>query len=741
MKRAVAFTTLLAALVAVADWLDPVREGLNGTYYGNASWSGPPAASTIDREPSNDRLLDAWRGAPPPQFSTTWAGSFLAMHDGPYALATISDDGSSVYVDGQIVVDNGGRRVLPRGATGLVTLRRGVHSIYVRYAQEGGPFHVELLWSRAGQPLERVPGWALTPRRVSFWAFALSAGLKRSLAAAEWVWVGSIVLWALTVAWSWILTGKTWLEREQAWSAMRWILAGSLLLNAIGIWWGLPGGSWMPDELTPATVIGAAARRFAHGWFDRYPPFHFYVLTAAFSPLLALEWLGRVDLRDVQSYTVLAVIGRLVTLAAGAGTLLAVYASGARAFGKRAGMWAAAMFAVVAPFVYYGKTANLDVPYLFWFALSLVFYFRVLESLRLGDFIGFAACATLAICTKDQAYGLYLLTPLAIVHRMWRANRDAGVHRPLAHAVFDARLGWAAVVAMALFALAHNIAFNASGFAEHVRFITGPASVTYRDFEPSLAGRIALLRLSVEIVRVEWGWPMFLVSLAGVVMALLTPDRRRVALWLALPVVSYYAGFINVVLYNYDRFMLPVCLVLSLFGGLALDHWLLVRGRGRPWRITGAGAMFLYTMLSAASVDVAMLRDSRYTVEQWLSAHVGPGDVVGFMFPQQYYPRLDRFNLAEISSAAQLRHDRPEYYILNADYGRAAPPGSDIAQFIAALQNGQLGYSLVLRYREPVPWPWLPGMPRDIVGDREERPITSVLRHINPWYEVFKRGS
>ena len=108
MKRAVAFTTLLAALLAVADWLDPVREGLNGTYYANASWSDPPAASTVDSQPSNDRLLDAWRGAPPPTFSTTWSGSLLAMHDGPYALATISDDGSSVYVDGQIVVDNGG---------------------------------------------------------------------------------------------------------------------------------------------------------------------------------------------------------------------------------------------------------------------------------------------------------------------------------------------------------------------------------------------------------------------------------------------------------------------------------------------------------------------------------------------------------------------------------------------------------------------------------------------------------
>ena len=55
-------------------------------------------------------------------------------------------------------------------------------------------------------------------------------------------------------------------------------------------------------------------------------------------------------------------------------------------------------------------------------------------------------------------------------------------------------------------------------------------------------GGRALLRLTVDLVRVAWGWPMFLVSVAGVVLALLTPAYRRVTLWLALPVVSYYAG-------------------------------------------------------------------------------------------------------------------------------------------------------------------------------------------------------
>ena len=739
MTRAAAFATLLVIVLAVAARLEPVREGLTATYYANTVWSGPPIVSTRDPQPGNEGVRAAFRGTLPAQFSATWAGSLLAMRDGPYALATLSSGVSAVFVDGELIVDNGGARDSPRGATGLVTLSRGVHAIYVRDAHAGGPFHFELLWARAGEPLERVPGWALTPRRADYWAFALSAALRQSLAAAQWLWVGVLSLWALSFAWSGVRRLRGWLAREEAWPLLKWVLAGSLVLNAAGLWWGLPGGSWAPDELSPILVMEGLARSFAHGWFDRYPPFHFYILTIAFSPMLVLEWLGRLDLTAAPPYNVLVVISRLVSLALSSGTLVAIYVCGARTFGTRAGILAAAMFALLTPFVYYAKTANLDAPYVFWFALSMVCYLRALDDLKARDLIGFAVCATLAICTKDQAYGLYLFAPAAFVFRLWQVNRAAGQPAPFVRAIGDVRLWSAALVAVMLFALTHNLAFNAAGFAEHVRYITGGGSETYRDFEPTLAGRLALLRFTADVTRAAWGWPLFIVSLLGGAFALVTPRYRLAVLWLALPVLSYYLGFINVVLYNYDRFMLPVCLVLSLFGGLMFDQWLGTTGKVSIWRTTGVAAVFAFSSLYAASVDLAMLRDSRYVMEQWLVARVTPGDLVGLVFPEPYYPRLDRFHHREIGSIEQLQQERPSFYLLNADYGRAEPPDTRTGQLIAGLQNGQLGYELVFRFRQPNPWPWLPGMPRDLVGDRKERPVSSVLRQINPWYEVFKQ--
>ena len=337
-------------------------------------------------------------------------------------------------------------------------------------------------------------------------------------------------------------------------------------------------------------------------------------------------------------YALLALIGRLVSVAAGVGTLLAIYACGARAFGRRAGVLAAAMFAVVTPFVYYAKTANLDVPYLFWFALSMVCYLRLLDGLALRDFIGLAACATLAICTKDQAYGLYLLMPLAIVHRMWQANREAGERHPLWRALFDRRLRWAAIVALVLFACVHNVAFNARGFWEHVRFITGGK----RDL-PRLRAEPRWTDRAVPADRGHHphglGWPMFLVSVAGIVgrtgHAVASPGRAmaRLARRVVLPGPSSTSCSTTTTASCCRSAWCCRC-----FGGLAFDRWL-AGHRGRTWRVAGAAAVFACTVMYATLVDVVMLRDSRYAVEQWLASRVGPGELIGFVFPRAVLPQ------------------------------------------------------------------------------------------------------
>jgi fibro-slime domain-containing protein len=574
--------TALLVILSIARTLD-IPEGLRATYFSDLNWSSDPVRSAIEARPSTDSLVEAWRADPPDTFSTTWSGSFIVLRAGTYTFGTRSDDGSWVYIDKQLVVDNGGRHS-PLLATGSVHLERGVHAIFIKYFQGGGDFKFELLWAHDTAPLQSMPAWALSSRQVSFSRFVASVFLRRALQMAIWFWLVTVAGFSGAVLWPFL---KRWFGRLQSdpiYVVLSLIVLGSCALNLVGVWWGLPS-YWAGDEIAPGAVLVGLAQRFSGGWYDRYPPFHYYVLSVVFSPWFLVKSLGWIHAPDRSQDLVLIVLGRLVSVIAGAGTLIAVYVCGAEAFGKRAGLFGALALALLTPFVYYAKTVNLEAPYIFWFAVSLVFYGRMVRVLAARDVALFSAAAALAICTKDQAYGLYLAAPFVIAYHAWQSNRERHRTHPLLRAVFDPRLGVAAIIVATILVVCYQLPFNLAGFIGHVHDITGPGSQPYRMVPRTLAGRLTLLQLAARLDQMSWGWPLWLVGLSGVAVAVKQTETRRVALCLLLVAVSYYAGFIDVVLYAYDRYLLPICLVQALFAGVALDRFLRWPARARqPWR-------------------------------------------------------------------------------------------------------------------------------------------------------------
>ncbi len=398
------------------------------------------------------------------------------------------------------------------------------------------------------------------------------------------------------------------------------------------------------------------------------------------------------------------------------------------------------MMALVTPFVYYAKTANTDVPYLCWFAVSLVFLGRALRDPTYRNVVLFAAAGTLAICTKDQAYGLFVPTPFVIVYALWRAHRDGNAPHPLRRALVDGRLAAAAATTVALFVVINNIAFNAAGFAGHLRDITGPA-ITFAIADATVAGRLMLVWITTSIDLRSLGWPFWLIAAAGVVAALREPSSRRDAICLLLVALSYYLTFINVIRFVYDRFLMPVCLIQALFGGVALDRLLgATAGWTRRAAVAVVAAAFAYTLLYASTVDVLMLHDARYTAERWLDVHAGPSTVVGTVFSGVFQPRMEDFQSINLENVDDLSEVAPAYVVLNADYARAVDRRTRDGQLVASLEDHALGYRLAFRYRTPPPWPWLPGAHPDLVGARHEVPVVSFLHFINPEIDIYARG-
>lgn len=665
-------------------------------------------------------------------FSVSWSGALVVIEPGDYTLATFSDDGSNVFVDGREVVDNGGKHS-DHLATGTTYLSRGLHTLRVNYFQDGGGVRMDFLWARGNEPLTIVPAWALRERRTSTLARALlSIVLSIAFRAAQLVWVAVLIV-AVPVGLFTLITRA--LERAELWREMRWILAGSVALNLAGLWWGLPG-YWVAIESTPVVVLYGWAERFSNGWYEAYPPLQYYLLTIAGAPLMLAQSLGWLNLFTPTVTSALLVLYRLVSIVLATAAVVATALITVRVWNRRAALFAAATVSLMAPFVYYAKTANVDVPYLSFFAMSLVFYVRLLQDGRMRDYLLFAACATAAVCTKDQAYALYVTMPFVIVWETWRVNREAGVSNPLWRAIIDRRLWTAGFTSIVLYALCLNLLFNMKGFRLHVWSITGAAGV-YRIFEPTLDGRWQLLTLTIKLVIWSMGWPLFAVAMAGIVLGWTSPGARRATVWLAIIIPAYYFAVINIVLYNYDRFMMPVCLVLAVFTGMAFDVFLARRIGARQWKIAAVTGVLAYSLLYAATVDVLMIGDSRYAAQDWMRAHIKSTDVVAITELREYLPTRD--GSIEVRTIEDLNENRPDFFILNADYAHSAPPDSDWARLMTGVQDGRLGYKLVGRFRRPSPWPWLPAMHPDLVGSRQDALVFTTLRNINPTIEIFER--
>ncbi|MFZ2358943.1 MAG: PA14 domain-containing protein, partial [Anaerolineae bacterium] len=118
-------------------------QGLVGYYYANGNWEGAPALVR------NDLLVTPNNPLREP-FSILWRGKLAVPATGVYTLGARSDDGSYVFIDGQLVVDNGGSHGA-QDRSGQITLEQGFHDIEVRYNELGGSREMQLWWQPPGQ--------------------------------------------------------------------------------------------------------------------------------------------------------------------------------------------------------------------------------------------------------------------------------------------------------------------------------------------------------------------------------------------------------------------------------------------------------------------------------------------------------------------------------------------------------------------------------------------------------------
>jgi len=137
-------------LNALAATPSSTGDGLSATYFANQDLTG----STVTRvDPTVN--FDWGYGSPDPaipvdHFSARWTGQVLAPTGGTYTFATNSDDGSRLWVNGQLVVNQWSDHA-PTEASGTIMLAAGQrYSIVMESYENTGGALAQLRWTEPG---------------------------------------------------------------------------------------------------------------------------------------------------------------------------------------------------------------------------------------------------------------------------------------------------------------------------------------------------------------------------------------------------------------------------------------------------------------------------------------------------------------------------------------------------------------------------------------------------------------
>lgn len=503
------------------------------------------------------------------------------------------------------------------------------------------------------------------------------------------------------------------------------VLALAGVLDLAGIGWGLPA-QWAPDELTPADLLQGLAVHFVNGWHHFYPPLQFWILTALSWPVTATT-----ETFDIgtSGYMTLQYIARGTSVAMGLGTLVFVYLIGRELTDRRGAALAALVLALSPTFIYYSKVANVDGPYLFWFVLSLWLFVRILARHRPLDYALFGTAAALAVCTKDQAYALYVFSPIALALSAGWKPRPDGQTVGLIRSLVSREIGLAIGAGALTFAVVYNLAFNFAGFLAHLRLLLGPGPSAYRMFPNTLDGHLQLALATVKSVAFTLGWPLFAVSLIGIGAALYSRSKNSKLLATAVFPVSYYVCFISIAMYQYDRFTLPMAVVLALFAGAWLSWFVRPAAVLRWVRVVLVIGLCGYGLLRGVTLDARIVGDARYCAAQWIEDHLEPGGYIVAVGLFTNFPWLPNHPMGLVQEADLDQLWRGEVVMTTSLYGVDRLRTPEAKARFEALTAGRTLHRLSA-VCEPTRWP-------DLL---ETEGIATNLDKIDPEVRLYSRA-
>lgn len=132
--------------------------GLRGEYFNNTGLVGTPAAVRTDATVNFDWWGTSVNGLSNNYFSARWSGKVEAPVTGAYRLATYSNAGIRVWLDGNLVIDNWPTHWTAKDTSAALNLTANQqYNLKIEFHESEGSAVAKLLWSHPGQAETIIP--------------------------------------------------------------------------------------------------------------------------------------------------------------------------------------------------------------------------------------------------------------------------------------------------------------------------------------------------------------------------------------------------------------------------------------------------------------------------------------------------------------------------------------------------------------------------------------------------------
>jgi hypothetical protein len=417
--------------------------------------------------------------------------------------------------------------------------------------------------------------------------------------------------------------------------AVLWtVIVLALAVRLVGITWGLPN-IFHVDENWFAQLAMKHFRGDLNPHFFHVPSLYTYLVTGVWG----LYYLGGKALGTFSSpadfneaylhnATVFILLGRLITVLFGVGTVILLYLVGKEMFNFRTGLLAALFLTFSLDHVKISHDFVPDVAMVFFLLPSFFFIWRVYVRGRIGDYLLAGLFAGLAFATKYG--GLFLFLPLVLAHLFRQSEKK----RPLWSWILDLRLLGAGLVFIAVFFLGTPYALLdfpkfKTDFVWQSQHLT---SIGHYGSSTAMPSWLFYFRHGFkENIGSLAQW----LCLGGLVLGL-ARRRKKDILLLSMPLLMFI--LIGTWKAYATRYLLPIIPFFILLAAVFLDFllahigplWRKMKIRLRPglektMAAALAAVFFVSPVLRVFRFDQQLTRpDTRVVAERWIEANIPP---------------------------------------------------------------------------------------------------------------------